>query len=208
MCYRYLHLLPEKDLFMKWILLAVILVALIIAVIYVMRISHADEPAFTLIKKDGNYEIRQYPPLTIAEVKIAGNRIDAINKGFRELANYIFGGNKQNTKIAMTAPVIQIGNDQVWTVRFLMPATQSTSTLPIPNDQNISIRTLPTQKYIVICFSGPNTDKNIAKHYKALQEYTKEHNIKTNDEALLAFYNPPWIPPFMRRNEIMLSIIE
>jgi effector-binding domain-containing protein len=191
---------------MRWVILAAVVAVLIVAGTYVMHISNADEPHFTLIKKDGDIEIRQYPALTIAEVKVTGMRINAIRDGFKQLANYIFGGNQNNTQIEMTAPVIQSGHDQEWIVRFVMPMTETIKTLPTPNNSDITILTLPKQKYIVIRFSGSNTEENINKHYDILKKYIKNHHVMIAGDALFAFYNPPWIPPFMRRNEVLVAI--
>ena len=108
-----------------------------------------EEPKFKTVLKDGPFEIRDYPALTVAEVTVSGGQWSAANKGFRLLAGYIFGGNSRRQsipmtapvvqeragqKIPMTAPVTQTQEPEGWVVRFIMPAGSTPETLPSPND--------------------------------------------------------------------------
>ena len=73
-----------------------------------------EEPKFELIAQDGSFEIRRYAPVIIAETLVSGNMDEASGKGFRLIADYIFGNNtvagaaaeKASRTIAMTAPVV------------------------------------------------------------------------------------------------------
>lgn len=183
------------------------------------RAYKTPEPAFTVISQEGSIETRWYAPLIIAEVSVSGERYAAINDGFKKLANYIFGNNTSQKKIAMTAPVMQ-KNEKIamtspvtvradhnqWVVQFVMPADASLSNLPTPNNADVHLREIPQKKYIVIQFSGRNTEENLEEHLNKLYAYVKKNNISTQGEPLFAFYNPPWILPFLRRNEIMLEV--
>lgn len=77
-----------------------------------------EEPKFQVLNKevsqDGTFEVRQYAPVIVAETWVAGDMDAASNKGFRAIADYIFGNNQAagsvpsdnaSAKIAMTAPV-------------------------------------------------------------------------------------------------------
>ena len=69
-----------------------------------------EEPRYEVIKKEEDFEVRRYQPMIIAEVLVTGTLSEASNKGFRQIADFIFGNNedpvkKQSEKIAMTAPV-------------------------------------------------------------------------------------------------------
>ena len=186
------------------------------------------EPKWQSLQKDRNFEIRSYDPMIVAEVTTTGERYAAINNGFRILASYIFGDNTVQQKIAMTAPVSQQArnsdsqkipmtapvtqkptkNKNEWTVRFIMPENYSMATLPYPNDKRISLAEIPAYKAAVIRFSGFNTDQNLSKHQMQLTEWIKKNDIKTSGNPAYAFYNPPWTPPFLKRNEIMIKISE
>ena len=106
----------------------------------------------------------------------------------------------------MTAPVKQQGSDNAWKVNFTMPSKYSMNTLPKPNSEKVTLHQVPSKKYVVIKFSGMNSNKNLASHEKELQEYISENKIQTLSEPIYAFYNPPWTLAFLRHNEIMIEI--
>ena len=184
------------------------------------------EPAWKSVKKEGNIEIRRYEPMIVAEVVTTGERYDAINAGFRILAAYIFGENtiaqkiamtapvtqqaapkKTSTKIAMTAPVTQEAQaENEWKVGFVMPAEFTMDTLPKPKDSRIKISEVSAHETASMRFSGFNTDRNIQAHEQELKNWLTKNGIKTTGKATYAFYNPPWTPPFMKRNEVMFKI--
>lgn len=187
------------------------------------------EPSWTKISSDGPVDIRRYDPLIAAEVTVTGERYSAINDGFRILADYIFGNNEPAQKIAMTAPVTQQadnskadstkiamtapvtqqaagGDNGSWSVRFVMPAEYTIDTLPRPRDPRIKIIQEPAHKVAAIRFSGFNSDSNLQKHQKILTDWLTAQKLKPVGDPVYAFYNPPWTPPFLKRNEIMVRI--
>ena len=171
-------------------------------------VAKTPEPNWTSIRKDGDIEIRSYDPMIVAEVVTKGERYDAINAGFRILAGYIFGGNQGQKKLAMTAPVIQQTTDKKdeWKVGFVMPAEYTIDTLPTPNDKQIKFVTVPAHQKAVIRFTGFNSDKNLKEHSDLLESWIIKNDIKTVGKPVYAFYNPPWTPFFLKRNEILLDI--
>jgi hypothetical protein len=173
------------------------------------------EPKWESLLKQDNIEIRAYDPMLVAEVTVQGERYEAINKGFQVLAAFIFGENITSEKIAMTAPVTQTPakstdntNNNEWVVRFVMPAEFTKENLPVPNDPNIKIIENPAFHAAVIRFSGFNTDKNLQKHELALFAFLDKSRIPSLSAPIYAFYNPPWTPPFLKRNEIMVMVAE
>jgi len=181
--------------------------------------SRVEQPEYRIETSDGAIEIRSYGAMIVAEAMVEGERKAAINDGFRLIAAYIFGANKPNAKIAMTAPVqqqqrtiamtapvTQQATGNAWTVRFVMPASWTIDTLPAPNDARVSLRPIPASRFVAITFSGIATRDAIAKRTDDLRRYAADHKLATTGEPLLAFYNPPWTLPFFRRNEIMLEL--
>ena len=180
-----------------------------------------EEPAFKSVLKDGDFEVRDYPALVVAEVTVSGEQKEAGNKGFRLLAGYIFGGNKRrqsiamtapvaqqptSEKIAMTAPVTQIQNAGSWTVRFTMPSGYTLNTLPEPNDPKIHLRQLPPERFAVLRFSGLARPDDVDAKSAELITVTKSHDLRAIGSVMLAQYNPPWTLWFMRRNEVMIPV--
>lgn len=184
-----------------------------------IHMSRVEQPKYTVVRQSDSIEVRAYPPMLVAEVLVEGPQRMAIRQGFRLLANYIFGGNQpqqkvamtapvqqQSVRIAMTTPVQQQATKQGWYVRFVMPASYTMATLPKPNDAQVQLRAIPQSEYVVIRFSGTATPAQLQQKTQALQAYVQQHNLKTKGQPTYAFYNPPWTLPFLRRNEIMLAL--
>mgnify|MGYP001810107999 CR=1 FL=1 len=189
-----------------------------------------EEPPFTLVLQDGAFEVRAYPALLAAETTVAGDRGRAANAGFRPLANFIFGaivsrediamtapviqtpaaGGRTGESIAMTAPVTQTPVADAWVVRFIMPEGYTEQTLPRPTDPAVRIVTLPAMRMAVIRFSGLATPGALADQEAGLREAMARHGLSAaaGEQPTFAFYDPPWTPFFMRRNEIMIPLAE
>lgn len=183
-----------------------------------------EEPTFTLVSQDGDFEIRDYAPSLAAEVLVGGERDEAVNAGFRILAGYIFGGNQGSAKIAMTAPVTQSPADtkgvQIdmtvpvtqsavrgnWRIRFMMPKSYTKATLPKPNDARVTFVEIPARRVVVLRFSGMWTDASLQARKEELTAFIKSKSLASIGDPTFAFYDPPWKPFFWRRNEVMQEI--
>jgi hypothetical protein len=169
-----------------------------------------EEPPFTTVSREGDFEIRDYPALVAAEVTVAGDQSEAASRGFRLLAGYIFGGNGRRQTIAMTAPVAQTptpgAGSKAWIVRFTMPKAYALGALPPPNDPRVRLTALSPARLAVIRFSGLATRANVAARTVQLTAFIKARHLTAAGPASLAQYDPPWTPWFMRRNEVMLPV--
>ncbi len=181
-----------------------------------------EEPGFMSILREGDFEIRQYPALVVAEVEIAGAQKEAASSGFRLLAGYIFGGNKPKqriamtapvtqspaagTRIAMTAPVAQTQSDGGWVVRFTMPHNYTLQTLPEPDDKRVQLRTIAPMRFAVLRFSGVAKPELVKQKASELASWVTTHHLHSSGPWSLAQYNPPWTLGFLRRNEVMIPI--
>ena len=199
---------------------SIIALFLIVGVLAGPVMSNLEKPGYKVIQTEQNIEIRQYEPMIIAEVEVDGKREDAIRDGFRLIADYIFGNNtvqrdiamttpvqqQENQKIAMTAPVQQQSTGRSWQISFVMPSKYSMETLPEPKNDRVRLKEILTKKFVVIEFSGTNSNENVTKHENQLMNYTEANQIKIIGSPKYAFYNAPWTLPFMRRNEVMIEI--
>jgi len=181
-----------------------------------------EEPEFISIEKKDAFEIREYQSKLIAQVLVTGTFDSASNKGFRLLADFIFGNNKTNEgskkidmtapvithdaseRIEMTAPVISEETERGWYISFNMPKQYTKETLPVPNNPEVKIIDVPKEKFAVITFSGLVREKKYAEILNLLNEEMKKRNLEPKGPPILARYNPPWTLPFLRRNELML----
>ena len=183
-----------------------------------------DEPEFNLTFKDNNLEIREYAPKILAQVSVKGKFDEASSKGFKLLADFIFGNNIStdgsskidmtapvvmepvSEVIDMTAPVITEGINNEWIISFIMPKEYTLDTLPKPNNKNITITSLAVEKYAVIVFSGLVRKSNYDEQVSLLEKFILKRKLKTIGQVQIARYNPPWTLPFFRRNELMIRI--
>lgn len=179
-----------------------------------------EEPPFMIEKQTSKYEIRYYPVQIRAEVVIAGNYREALYGGFRKLADYIFGNNaasqsismtapvttEMSQKIAMTAPVLLAELENRYVISFIMPRNYSLETLPKPGNPEITIRKIVERRVAAVRFGGYATESRVTKKIRALKSALEHDGVTMAGAAQVAQYNPPWTPPWMRRNEILIPV--
>jgi len=167
-----------------------------------------ETPNFKLIKKEGEFEIREYEPMIIAMTKVKSGYREASSTGFRRIANYIFGGNQKQMEIKMTAPVItDVPNVKgMYDILFVMPSQHKFDDLPIPDYDNVELKVKELGKTAVIQFGGWATESR-ATHYKEkLEQFIETSGYEINSDYMVAQYNSPWALPPFRRNEIIIMI--
>ena len=181
--------------------------------------THAsvEKPPHSVVMRDGNIEVRDYPALRVAEVERTGGRWKAVQRAFSPLAGYIFAKERAGPSIAMTAPVIQEraseaeaqtgpGPEGTWRVRFIMPSKWSVEDLPEPASGDVVIRELPPRRVAVIRFSGMPEDDRLASKQRELSKWLKDSRYTPTGPATYAYYDDPLTPGFLRRNEVMIPV--
>ncbi len=181
-----------------------------------------EEPDYTVISQLEDFELRRYDPQLVAQTLVTGEQKDASNKGFKVLADFIFGNNTAPTggsgkismtapvkmqpsqEIAMTAPVNMQQTDGKWRVRFVMPSQYTMQTLPKPNNPEVEIIEVPAQTYGVIKFSGFTGSSKVDDKTEELRTWMQSKNLTPTGDPELARYDTPWTLPFLRRNEVMI----
>jgi hypothetical protein len=180
-----------------------------------------EEPAYQVVRNIGAVEVRDYSPYVAAEVLISTTASDAGNAAFPILAGYIFGKNKGQKKFAMTAPVTQSAQPMKLkmtapvtqsaaqggsVVQFVLPRGVTLDSAPEPLDARVKLREVPARRVAVIRFSGLWSDANYNRHLAELQQTLRSANQTWTGEPVYARYDAPFMPWFLRRNEIWLSI--
>ena len=205
---------------LMWYVIAVLTVVLVGAALWGPIVSNVEQPKYKVVESSGNIEIRDYAPMIVAEAEVSGDRREAIGKGFRIIADYIFGNNtaaqkvpmtapaaqQVSEKIAMTAPVTQQGEGNSWKVYFVMPSNYTMDTLPKPNSRAVVLKEIPTKRYAAIRFSGMGGESSLRRHTMQLNEFLSAKKLMPLSAPTYAFYNPPWTLPFLRRNEVLVEI--
>lgn len=168
--------------------------------------SETEQQKYVLVRDYKDFEIRFYPAVTLATIHSEATTYrDLSGPGFRKLAGYIFGGNEEQKKIAMTAPVHMNINDSVSTMSFVMPSAYAKANLPKPNDPGVSIRSTEDEYVAVIAFGGYASDKDIKFYSLKLKKLLGERGITPQGNFRFYGYNPPF-QLSNRRNEIVVTV--
>ena len=180
-----------------------------------------EEVPYTVIEQNGAFELRQYSPHIVAETTVEGAFDQVGSEGFRRLADYINGENRSKQSIAMTAPVRQearpekiamtapVGQEKSgdrWRITFVMPSKYALDTLPEPVDSRIGIKQEPGRLVAAVLYSGTWSRKRYEENKARLLAWIEERGFKQTAEPVWARYNPPFMPWFLRRNEILIPV--
>lgn len=183
-----------------------------------------EEPNFRVLDRDGAFALREYAPYLVAETRVQSGFETAGNAAFQRLFRYISGNNVTQQKIAMTAPVTQSRNEargekiamtapvtqvaagEGYRVAFVLPASYTLETAPTPLDRTIEIRAVPAQLVASWRYSGRWSESNYREAESRLREQIAERDLEAVGDPILARYNPPFMPPFLRRNEVLIPV--
>ena len=166
---------------------------------------------FRVLHTYEDFELREYLPCVIAEVKVSANYSTATRSAFSSLFNYISQGNESSQKIAMTAPVITAqkadrSDSAGWYVSFVMPSGSAFDHMPHPNDSEVKLRELDTETCVAKSFRGTATDELSRKKVQELRTSASKANIALSDETRICRFDPPFKPSFLQYNEIVIPI--
>ena len=180
----------------------------IVSLILNAQIMAIETPRYQTIVKEGKYEIRIYDPMIIAKTSVESNYSDAASTGFRRIANYIFGGNKKQMNIAMTAPVIlnTPSSKNSYDIIFFMPRKHSLDDLPLPNYDNVILQRKELGRTAVVSFWGWASENRAIYYKNKLKKFIKKNDYEILSDYMVAQYNSPWALPPFRKNEIIVSI--
>jgi hypothetical protein len=180
-----------------------------------------EQPEYEVVASHGDFEVRRYAAIILVETQVESDFERAGNEAFRRLFAYISGDNTAQSKIAMTAPVVQEPSAEKiamtapvvqargqsgWSVAFVVPAQYSLETAPRPNDPRVTLRLVPERTVAAVRFSGTWDEERFATRETALRSKLAEQGLQPTGAAIYARYNPPFTPWFMRRNEVMIPV--
>jgi hypothetical protein len=182
-----------------------------------------EEAEYTVVREDKPFELRHYAPHILAETVVEGDFEGAGSKAFRRLFNYISGSNTSRESLDMTSPVGQqsggekidmtspVGQQRVedrWVVSFMMPAAYSMETLPKPEDPAVNLRQVPARFMAAVRYSGFWSEERYQQHREKLAAWIAGQSLTVVGEPVWARYDPPFMPWFMRRNEILVPVLD
>jgi len=157
-----------------------------------------ETPDYKVTTADGSFEVREYPALAVA-------RTTSGDGDFMRLFRYIEGANAEAQKIPMTAPVLMQHEGEKKGMSFILPQTMAAGG-PAPENAEIALDRLAASRLAVLRYSGGRNEENEQKHLALLRQWMEDRKLTAAAEPVFAYYDPPWIPTFMRRNEVMLPL--
>ena len=184
------------------ILILLVGVAVVLAGCRATRAGYETAP-YRVVRSDGKFELRDYPALTLVQTPMAraGNGADG---GFNRLFRFITGRNEAKQKIAMTTPVFMSGSGSNTTMAFVMPAQLSGGKVPKPADESVTVRELKSGRFAVLRFSGGRNADIESQALSRLQTWMDTQGLRAVSPPVYGYFDPPWTPAFLRRNEVML----
>ena len=182
-----------------------ILAVVVVVVLVGYRTSRAgyESAPCQVVRASGKFELRDYPALTVVETRMASAG-DGDDGSFMRLFRYIGGSNNAGEKIAMTTPVFMSGSDSNRLMAFVLPVKFKPGGVPQPADGSVSVRVLPAGQFAVLRFSGGRSAQHEAAALERLKTWLAAQGLKASSPPVYAYFDPPWTPPFLRRNEVML----
>lgn len=171
------------------------------------------EPDYQVLKSDDRFELRDYAGFVIAETQVTGDFDSASRVGFRRVASYIFGSNRntvgESEKISMTAPVtVEPAGPDRWRLHFVMPEDATRRGLPAPVDPSVIVRPVPRHRMASVRFGGFTTEASIEQWTRALEQWIAREGLTALGPPQVARYNDPFTLPWRRRNEILIPVAD
>lgn len=188
------------------------------AAAYYAQERSVEQPDYQTEERDGRFELRRYSALLVAETWATGERAAALNQGFRRLADYIFAKSRGGESIAMTAPVLSDRGEKIamtapvlsdaggwgWRTRFVMPSRFTRETLP-PPPEGVAIESVAPRRVAAMRFAGSPDSAVLARREGELRDWIAARGLR-GGAVEYAFYNSPFVPGPLRRNEVLIPL--
>ena len=184
------------------LLILLVAAALVLAGCKATRAGY-ESVTYQVVRSSDQFQVRDYPALTVVETSMSftGNGADG---SFNRLFRFITGSNDTRQKIAMTTPVFMAGGGTNASMAFVMPAKLKTTDVPKPKDEQLRVRELEGGRFAVMRYSGRRNADNEAQSLERLRAWMQAEGLKERSLPIYAYFDPPWTPAFLRRNEVML----
>ena len=189
------------------LIILIVLIIIVLTGVYAMTNAKTETQKYEVIFSKDNFEIRFYPEAILATIEMDGSFDNSRNSGFQVLAGYIFGGNEENSQIAMTSPVRMSGNEKTNTMSFVLPSKMEFDKLPVPKDKNVKLHKSKPMYTASVWFGGYASEKEISINKTELAEILKQLNLKHSNQFEYLGYNTPF-EMVNRRNEVQVELVD
>ena len=177
---------------------------LAIPAVWLIRNSRAATKTapYTTVRSDGAFELRDYPELTLATTPMDDEKGSG---AFGRLFGFITGKNAKEEQIPMTTPVFIDPASGKQTMSFVLPPSVVNKGAPEPSG-DVHLHKMEPARYAVLRFKGSANAKNQQTPAEKLRAWLGKQNVAAESEPIFAYFDPPWTPVFLRRNEVMLKV--
>lgn len=185
----------------------------------IFGIRLGDQPTYEVIAIEGDVEIRYYDPQTLITINSNNNPEEAA----LALTQYIYGHNidakslatpqttlkdESMTSFFMTAPLLHTKVNNKHTLAFVLPQEYSISTAPAPLDTRIYFQEKIAHLRAAIKVKENTEFDNDQCAYDLLEWIYNHSRYAQWGHLQTAQYNSSGSMSFLRRNEVMIEIIE
>lgn len=164
---------------------------------------NTETPACSVVRAEGDFEVREYPAMTLATTAMTGGEM---NGSFMRLFRFIDGGNERKEKISMTTPVLVERKKDASTMSFIVPKATVDKGAPKPAAPEVTLAQQPPVRVVAMRFGGARSAAAEKAALEKLTSWAAGQKVATTGDALFAYYDPPWTPAMLRRNEVMLRL--
>lgn len=178
------------------------------------RLAYESAP-YSVVERDGPFELRRYPDVPLVSTPMTSSD-PSDRDSFMRLFRFISGDNGEKTKISMTTPVfaaLPSGHDGdphrergAGRMSFVVPDAVARAGTPEATDAAVKAETLSSGLYATFRFNGSRNARSVRNARVRLAEWMAGRNLLAVDEPLFAGYDPPFTPPFLRRNEVLIRV--
>jgi hypothetical protein len=176
-----------------------ILTAAVLLLVSLLTSRAIETPDHAVVTRDGKFEVRDYPAMTLVRTPMGDG-------DFMRLFKFISGGNADGAKIAMTAPVLTRAEGDLAGMSFILPREVAANRVPAPAGESVTVETMEPARFAVFIFKGGRSTANEEAALASLREWMDARGLAAAGPPFFAYYDPPWIPGFLRRNEVMVPV--
>jgi hypothetical protein len=191
----------------KWTMLAVPTAAALVFAGCALTRAGYKSPDYKLRERLDRVEVREYPALVLAQTPTK-KEVEGRDGSFMRLFRFITKGNASAQPIPMTTPVLYRGEGSAEAMAFVLPATMKTGEVPAPLDAAVSIQTRPPGTFATLRMRGGRKGKSREKALAQIKSVVERSDWLLEGAPEFAFYDPPWIPWFLEKNEVLFRVVK
>jgi hypothetical protein len=168
-----------------------------------------EQVPYQVIQEYPGFEVRNYSEHSLVFIDATGDLAASSNSAFQPLFKFISGDNTAGQKVSMTAPVFQEQTAvNQHRISFAMPGTLTPGTVPTPKNSQLTVSVVPGHLAAALQFRGSWDESRVKQKADQLLSMVTAAGLQPEGPVIFARYNPPFYPPILRRNEVLVKLSE